>query len=454
METKRMIRLFIPIFIEQALATIITMIGTMMVSGVSDAAISGVGLVDSINFLVMNVFNAVATGVTVVVSQYVGRREHLQAGRIGSQSIALSVEFSVAAGLVLILFARILLRALFGGAEQAVLDSAYIYLIASSISLPLQALYATSAGIMRAAGNTKTPMVASLFANFAYIGVASLCIYGLGLGVLGAGIGLVCSRLVSGFMAYFMLIKKQSTMPIPKMQWKPDFRLLAPVIKIAVPSGADSALFNSGKIILQVFLSGMGTAAIAANAIAGSMNGIMNLPGNSLGILSMTLVGQSYGAGKIRQTRKTMGYILLIATGLLTVFSGIMFLVLNPFLSLYHPSQESAALARNIMLLMLVSMPLLWPSAFIVPNMLRSVSDVTYTMIVSVASMFVVRVAGAWFFGVHLGWGVFGIWFSMVADWVVRSAFYVPRSLLGKWCKDFKKRLCAEAEAEKAELIE
>ena len=58
------------------------------------------------------------------------------------------------------------------------------------------------------------------------------------------------------------------------------------------------------------------------------------------------------------------------------------------------------------------------------------------------------RVAGAWFFGVHLGWGLPGIWFSMVVDWLGRSAFYVPRMLSGAWCKEYRQRVEEEERAD------
>ena len=104
------------------------------------------------------------------------------------------------------------------------LDAALTYLMASSISMPLQALYATSTGIMRAAGDSRTPMFASLLSDIAYIAVASLCIYTLHMGVLGAGLGLAASRLVSSGIAFTLLIRGHGAVVVPRLR-EPEARL-------------------------------------------------------------------------------------------------------------------------------------------------------------------------------------------------------------------------------------
>lgn len=440
-DRRRMIRMYVPVLIEQALATFVTMFATVMVSGVSPSAVSGVGLVDSINMLVISVFTAIATGVTVMVSQYIGAGERALAGKAAAQSLVVSVEAAAVAGALLAVFARPLLRALFGGADQAVLDAAYTYLLASSLSMPLQALYATSTGIMRAAGDSRTPMFACLLSDIAYILAASLCIYALDMGVLGAGIGLAASRLVASSVAFVLLRRGNGEVILDKLTLRPDWKVLGPVLNIAVPAGADSALFNGGKIVVQIFMSGMGTAALAANSIVNALCNILNLPGSAMSILSMTVVGQCYGARRIRDTRRHMIRLTLVSMALLTAACALMLMGLDPLIALFNPLEESVPISRLIMMMMFISTPVLWSSAFVTPSMLRATGDVKFPMAISVLSMFLLRVVGAWFFGVHLGWGLPGIWFSMVVDWLGRSVFFVPRMFSGAWCADYRQRV-------------
>lgn len=432
-DRKKFVELFVPILIEQTLVTISAMLGTVMVSGVSPAAVSGVGLVDAVNCFVVLVFTAVATGVTVVVSQSIGAHNPRLAGRAAAHSLVILTEAAAVAGLLLALSGRFLIRFLFGGAEQDVLDAARVYLFAVAASLPLQSVYAASAGIMRATGNTRSPMLVSLLANVAYVGVSFLCIYGFRMGVVGAGVGLIVSRIVSSGAALRILLSGGGGLVLSRPTVRPDWKVLAPVLRVALPVGADSAMFNGGKIVVQVFMSGMGTAALAANAIANSLFIIMMIPGNAMAIACMTVVGQSFGAGEIRGTRIHMIRLTLLAMAMQTIMSAAMYPALGGLISLYAPTAAAAAIARSVMIMALLASPVIWPASFITPNMLRAAGDARFTMVVSIASMFLLRVAGAWFFGVRLGWGLTGVWFSMLADWFGRCAFFVPRMLSRAW---------------------
>jgi Na+-driven multidrug efflux pump len=172
------------------------------------------------------------------------------------------------------------------------LEAARIYLFAAAVSLPLQSVYAASAGVMRATGNTRSPMFVSLLANFAYVGVSFLCIYGFKMGVMGAGVGLVVSRIVSSGASLRILLSGGGGLVLPRLTVRLDWKVLAPVLRIAFPVGADTAMFNGGKIIVQVFMSGMGTAALAANAIGNSLSIILLIPGNAMAIACMTSWGR------------------------------------------------------------------------------------------------------------------------------------------------------------------
>ena len=298
--------LYVPVFIEQVLATLTTMLGTVLVSGVGDYAVSGVGLVDSINLFVVYTFNAIATAVTVAVSHQIGARNEPQAGRIAGQSLVVMAELSVILSLALVFSGQFLLQILFRGAEPRVMAAARPYMLMSALTLPLQVLYATSAGIMRASGNARTPMLATMLANVVYVSTSYFSITFLNLGVIGAGIGLTASRLVSSGLVMLILFQGRGGVFLPKMTLRPDFKVLAPMFRIAVPVGQDAVLFNGGKLVLQVFISAMGTAAMAANANANSLFGILELPGMSMTVVCMTMVGQSYGSGDIAGTRRQM----------------------------------------------------------------------------------------------------------------------------------------------------
>jgi len=123
-DRKRLLRLYTPILLEQAVGTFVVLFGTVLVSGVSEATVSGVGLVGNLNMMVLGVFTSVATGATVMVSQYIGAGKPALAGRAAGQTMVVTTEAAAVAGLLMIVFARGILLALFGRAEADVLEVA------------------------------------------------------------------------------------------------------------------------------------------------------------------------------------------------------------------------------------------------------------------------------------------------------------------------------------------
>ncbi len=423
------LRLLWPVLVEQTFAVVIGMLSTMMVAGVSEDAMAGVGLVANINYILMTTFTAVATGVTVVVAQRNGAGSYREAGEAAAESLTLVTYISAALGALMIIFSRPMLEALFPGAARGVLSAAELYLLFSSYSLPLQAIFSTIAGIMRASNNARTPMIGSVLSNVFYLAAALLTINVFHWGVAGAGWGLVASRLAPAAFLAVMLKRGGDAIFLPRLKFALNMHVLKPVLAIAVPAGIDALIFNGGKLVVQVFMAGMGTAVLAANAICNALTGFINLPGGTMQVVSITVVGRTFGAGLSQDAKRHM----LSFTVWGCILEGAMCLAFWPFqrffVNLFWPTQAAFDQAWNIMILALIATPLLWSASFILPNGLRALGDATFTMWVSVGSMLILRVFGSWFFGVHLGWGLWGIWFSMVVDWFGRGALFLPRAL-------------------------
>jgi len=427
-DRKFFFRLLWPVLIEQALATTIGMVNTMMVSGVGMTAISAVSIVTSLNYLIMNLFTSFATGATVVVAQSIGAGNMERANRTAVQSIVVCVLSAVACGLTFIIFGGATVNFLFGEAEEQVKQYAKVYLNYSALSYPFLAAFSMAAGIMRGSGDTRSPMRISILSNVVNVGVGALCIYLLGWGVTGVGIALLTSRIASAFLIGLILYHNDGV-NIRKMSFKPEKAIIAPVLRIGVPAGIDGLIFHGGKLIIQTFVTALGTAALAANSIAGSITELINIPGSSLSLVAVTIVGQAIGSEVYgKELRKTIrlltGYtiLLLMATTL------IMLPLLPVVVQFYSPPEDVKDMIFSVLHIVLVVMPFLWPIAFVLPSCIRSTGDSTSVTVVSVLSMWFVRVLGAWFTVHHTGWGLNGIWIFWCADWVVRGIAFIIRS--------------------------
>ena len=149
----------------------------------------------------------------------------------------------------------------------------------------------------------------------------------------------------------------------------------------------------------------------------------------------ITVIGQCVGArdeGQIRYYLKKLLLITYLAEGALI---STILLSLDWILRLYGLGPETTALAKKLVMIHNGSAMLLWPVAFVLPNMLRACNDVRYTMLVSICSMFCFRVMFGYILGARMGMGAVGVWIAMDLDWICRTAFFVGRYISGRWKK-------------------
>jgi hypothetical protein len=179
----------------------------------------------------------------------------------------------------------------------------------------------------------------------------------------------------------------------------------------------------------------------SANAVAGSIDNLACIAGNAINLAMVTVIGQCVGNGDVKQVEYYMKKMMLWAYGFWFLNSLPTLIFCRPLIGFYSTlSQETADLAFRLIWIHNGLGILLWPMSFTLPNALRAANDVQFTMRVGIASMLIVRVGLSWIFCVILGWGATGVWIAMVADWIVRISFFLPRILSGKW-----KKLCGLA---------
>jgi len=382
--------------------------------------------------MIIAVFTALAVGATVVVAQKIGANKVSEAGETAYQAIILCVLIATVLGAVVLAFGSSILNVIYAGVADNVHEAMRTYFFFSGISYPFVGLFAACTGVMRAGGNTRTPMIASAIANIVNITLAIILIQ-LGFGVLGVSIAMLCARVLSGVFAYIVVNKGVYGFALPSGKPRLSLKILKPVLNVGVPSGVDAIIFNGARVVMTIFMSGMGTAALHAHAIANSLSGFMFLPGSALAIVAVTLVGQAYGAKLYGRVRQLMVRICVLCSITHTMMLVLFMVLMTPIMLLYNPSQETLELARRLIIAMGILSPIAWSFSFALPQMLRACGDAKVTMYVSVASLLLIRIFGAWFFGVYLEWGVFGVWVGMFVDWFGRGTGFGIRAFSNGW---------------------
>lgn len=431
---KTLIYLIIPLIVEQLLAVAVGMADTIMVASVGESGVSAVSLVDSINILLINIFGALATGGAVVAGQYIGRNQSKEASKSGEQLIVFVTLISLVIMAVMYAGRGFILNVVFGSIEPMVAEYANSYMMIVFASIPFIAIYNSGAALFRAMGNSKVTLKISLIMNTINVVGNAILIYGFRMGVEGVAIPTFISRAVAAIIIVLLLRDESLIIHISKpFKYKFDRKMVKNILQIGVPNGIENSMFQLGKIMLLSVVSGFGTAAITANAVANTVTAFQFLPGAAIGLGLVTVVSQCVGAGDYKQARYYTKVLHKYAYLALVLVNGIIILTVSFILKVYNLSPETAALAKKIIIFYGIHASLVWPLGFTLPNTLRAAKDVRYAMIISVGSMWITRIGLGILFARYLGFGMFGVWMAMICDWYVRAAFFVHRYKGNKW---------------------
>lgn len=427
-------KLIIPLIIEQILAVTVGMVDGIMVARVGEAAVSGVSIVDSINVLLIGLFSALATGGAVVSAQFLGQKRNNEASLAGEQLIMASLALSLLVTVITLFGRNQILNILFGDVEKDVMFNARIYFYYSALSYPFLAIYNACAALFRSMGNSKISMKISVVANILNIIGNAVLIFGFDMGVAGAAISTLVSRIFSSLMLFVLIRDKKLPIHIGNMfKYRPEMSMIKRILKIGVPNGMENSVFQVGKVLVQGIVAGLGTASITANSIAGNIGGFGVLPGSAIGLALITVVGQCIGAedydGAKNYTKKLMKATHIIMAGINVV---IIFLI--PYiLKIYKVSDETAKIASTLMLYHCILATIFWPPSFSLPNALRAAGDVKFTMWISMISMWVWRIGFSYVLAIVFEMGVLGVWIAMTIDWVFRGFCFVYRFFKEKY---------------------
>ncbi len=431
---KDLIKLIIPLIIEQLLAVTVGMADSMMVARVGEAAVSGVSLVDTVNVLLIGLFGAMATGGAVVSAQYLGQKNESAACKAGEQLLVAILALSLILMAIALLFGNKVLILLFGNVSGDVMDNARTYLFYSALSFPFIAIYNACAALFRSMGNSKVSMTIAFIMNMINIVFNAIFIFGFGMGVAGAAIATLISRIFAAVTMYVLIRNKKHAIHLePLRAYRINSSMIKRILRIGIPNGLENSAFQIGKILVQGIIAGLGTSAITANAVAGTVGGLGVLPGSAVGLALITVVGRCIGAGEYdavkRYTFRLMrfAYICMAIINLILIFS------IPLILNLYGLTEQTAKIASELMIYHCILATLIWPLSFTLPNALRAANDVKYTMWLSMISMWVWRIGFSYVLAIIFDLGVLGVWIAMTIDWLFRSIFFVTRFLKEKY---------------------
>ena len=393
-------------------------------------AIAAVGAGLQFTFLLFPIFNALSIGTVALVSRRLGEGKRVEAASIARQSLVLGAVLGVLSGIGFVVFAEPLL-VLIGAAPDVVAQGApYLAVIGGFNVFQTIAIIGTAA--MRAAGDTRTPMVLSFGGTIATLVISYVLIVQLGLGIMGNAYGFVAVSATFAVVTLALLWRGRAGLSIAGGPWGLFPSTVRSIMSISLPSAAESLLFALGLIFVGGLVMRFGTEAFAAHQIVIQLESISFLPCIGFASAAASLVGQSLG---LRQPQRAMrvGWAAARMAMLWTSAVGLL-LVLFPatWLSLFTNDPGVVAAGLGSAVIIGLGQPA-QAVVFALGGALRGAGDTRYTLRITAFNWIVVRLPLSVLLGAVLGLGLAGVWMALAIDYFVRAGLMALRFRNGGW---------------------
>ena len=432
---RALVNLTVPIALNSLMAIFMGMADSIMVSSAGAAAVSAVSLVDALNNVFTTAFDAIPIGGSVVTSQYIGARQYEKAKASVCQILYSGFTIAVICMTLLLCFRKQVLNLIYGTIEQDVFDNAVTYFTLTLISFPFLVIGCTSTATLRAMAKSRQAVTITITVNFLNVIGNAILIYGFKIGVAGAAISTTLARIVWCVWGVLAMQSKKLPMQVDKIfPIRLDWDIMKRVLRVGSANGFENALFYVGRLLVSSLVASLGTVYIAAYSLASNLNNFGWTMTGAFTTSSMTVVGQCVGAGEKAQARQNAKKLLMAATVTMVISFSLVAIFSHQLVSLYDLTPEELDVAAyHTRFAAILTIFTGYSLSFVPMGSFRAAGDIRYPMVVTIATMFIFRVAFSYLlcYGFHLG--LMSVWIGMAADWVCRTVLNSVHFIRGKW---------------------
>lgn len=418
---KSILNLAIPATIENILQTLVGFIDTLMIAKLGLTAVTAVGVSNTILNVYLAVYIAIGVGSSALVSRNIGAKNSKAAKSVAVQSIYLGLIVSLVLGLVAVLFGHYLLLWMGLDATELAAAKTYFYLVGGLTCF--NSLMTVLASIIRATGDTKSPMTISAITNVTNVCVDYVLIFGIGsfagLGILGTAIGTVIARIFGTVLVFKKL--QSSALALKREDLKFGSRDKE-LISLTIPATAERLVMRLGQVVYMSLIVAISSKTYASHNIAGSIESFVYMPAYGLATAAAVLIGMAKGEKdyhKIRQVgfwSTLYGVVILGFFGLFLFFGGAYF-------ATFFTSDSSAIAQVGIALKIDGFIQPVLAISLILAGALQGMGDTKTPLYSTVIGMWGIRVVGVFLLGQYLGLGIAGVWLSILIDLAIRAIF-------------------------------
>lgn len=339
--------------------------------------------------LMVGFFVGLSSGATVVISQYYGAKKADKVHWAVHTSVAFSVIGGVLFMAVGLVGARWALTAMH--TPEDVMDHAVTYIRIYFLGMVPNLLYNMGAGILRAVGDSRRPLYFLIGSCFVNIILDVVLVAVLRMGVAGAALATISSQLFSAILVILYLTRTQDMYKVEWRKIRIDSRMLQRIIRIGIPAGMQSVMYNISNIIIQAGVNNLGTDNVTAWATYGKVDGLYWMMINALGISVTTFVGQNYGARRMDRVRKGAGACMVIGVVLTAIVSTALYFWGYLFIELFTSDPQVQLISQSLIRFMVPTF-ITYITIEILSGTLRGVGDAWMPLIITGVGVCLVRV--------------------------------------------------------------
>ena len=311
--------------------------------------LAAVGATGSVNFLIIGFCMGICSGFSIPVSHKFGAGDPVGMRRVVANCVWLTLGFALLMTVLTTVLCRPILVMM--KTPGNILDAAYSYIWVIFLGIPVTFLYNMTSGVIRALGDSRTPVIFLVMSSFLNIGLDLFFIITLQWGVQGAAWATVISQGVSGLCCLLFMIRKFEILRIQRGEWAPDRHLMGVLCGMGVPMGLQYSITAIGSVILQSATNTLGSDAVAAVTAAGKISGFLACPFDAMGSTMATYGGQNIGAKRLDRIGQGLKSCVMLGIGysvialLVSVFWG------RPLAELFLEASEGEIIGNARMLM-------------------------------------------------------------------------------------------------------
>ena len=418
-----------PMFLGLLFQQFYSLVDTMIVGkylGVDPFA--GVGSTGSLNFIVIGFCMGLCSGFSVPISQSFGAKDFPLLRKMVTNSVWLCTFFSVVITTLMLVFCRPVLTLM--NTPENIFEYAYIYIFIIFAGIPCTILYNMTAAILRALGDSKSPIIFLAISSAINIGLDLLLIIVFRMGVDGAALATVVSEGVSGVISIIYIKKKFDILAMEKGAWKLERHLAGKLTGVGIPMGLQYSITGIGSVILQTAVNGLGSIYVASMTAGSKINIFLACPFDALGQTMAPYAGQNIGARKLDRVGKGLRAACIIGF----IVSGLMVIVVKLFgdqlTMLFLDEKDPVIMQNSTQFLIIVSA--FYCLLTLVNTVRFTIQGMGFSSLAIIAGVMEMIARGIAGMLLVPAFGYLGACYSSPLAWLLADAFLIPAFFLCK----------------------